>query len=119
MRVALDGQGWPVGQPEVYLDLRAEGLNPDGAVVDAEGRMWLAQWGAAQVACHAPDGTRVMTVAFPAPHTSCPAFGGTTLYCTTALQGMTETARAAHPDAGCTFAATNVAQGQREHRVIL
>jgi sugar lactone lactonase YvrE len=119
MRVALDVDGWPRGQPETYLDLQAEGLNPDGSVVDAEGRLWLAEWGAARVAAYAPDGTRVMTVAFAAPHTSCPAFGGTTLYCTTALHHMTGTARARHPDAGCTFAATNVAQGQSEHMVIL
>ena len=119
MRVALDTEGWPRGQPETYLDLRAEGLNPDGAVVDAEGRLWLAEWGASRVAAYAPDGTRVMTVAFPAPHTSCPAFGGTTLYCTTALHHMTAAARAASPDAGCTFAATNVTKGQSEHKVIL
>jgi sugar lactone lactonase YvrE len=119
MRVALDAQGWPRGQPEVHLDLRAEGLNPDGAVVDAAGRMWLAEWGAARVAAYGPDGTRLASLGFPAPHTSCPAFGGTTLYCTTALQHMTDAARAAHPEAGRTFAASNVAQGQAEHRVIL
>ena len=119
MRVALDADGWPRGQPEVYLDLRAEQLNPDGSVVDVEGRLWLAEWGAARVACYAPDGTRVMTVSFPAPHTSCPAFGGTTLFCTTALHHMTDVARAGHPDAGRTFAATNVAHGQSEHKVIL
>ena len=119
MRVSLDAQGWPKGQPETHLDLRAEGLNPDGAVVDAEGRLWLAEWGAARVSAYAPDGARVMTVAFPAPHTSCPAFGGTTMYCTTALHHMTEAARMAIPDAGRTFAASNVAQGQSEHKVIL
>ena len=119
MRVALDADGWPRGPPETYLDLRAEGLNPDGAVVDAEGRLWLAEWGASRVAAYAPDGTRLMTVAFPAPHTSCPAFGGTTLFCTTALHHMTDAARATHPGAGCTFAATNVAKGQSEHKVIM
>lgn len=119
MRVALDAQGWPRGTPQVYLDLTAEGLNPDGSVVDAEGRLWLAEWGSARVCAYGPDGTRVMTVAFPAPHTSCPAFGDTTLYCTSALQHMTDAARAASPQSGCTFAAANVAQGQREHKVIL
>lgn len=119
MRVALDAEGWPRGQPETWLDLTAEGLNPDGAVIDAAGLMWLAEWGAARVAAYAPDGQRVALVAFPAPHTSCPAFGGTTLYCTTALQGMDAAARAAHPAAGMTFAATNVAQGQPEHMVVL
>jgi sugar lactone lactonase YvrE len=119
MRVALDSDGWPSGNPEVYLDLTAEGLNPDGAVIDAAGRMWLAEWGAGRVACYAPDGSRVQAVAFDAPHTSCPAFGGDTLYCTTALQGMDARARAAHPKAGQTFMAPRIAQGQAEHRVIL
>jgi sugar lactone lactonase YvrE len=118
MRVALDAEGWPRGEPELFLDLAAEGLNPDGAVVDAEGLTWLAEWGAARVAAYAPDGSRVRTVAFDAPHTSCPALGGDTLYCTTALQDMGPAARAAHPEAGKTFAAKGIARGQAEHRVI-
>lgn len=120
MRVALDADGWPIGQPEVYLDLAAEGLNPDGAVVDAGGLTWLAEWGAFRVAAYAPDGTRVRTVSFPAPHTSCPAFGADgTLYCTSALQDMDTQARLAAPAAGMTFAAPGVSQGQREHPVLL
>ena len=66
MRVALDAEGWPVGAPEVFLDLTAEGLNPDGAVIDAEGVLWLAEWGAGRVAAYAPDGgvpARCRTVA--------------------------------------------------------
>ncbi len=119
MRVGLDADGWPVGQPSVFLDLTAEGLNPDGAVIDAEGLMWLAEWGAARVSAYAPDGTRVRSVAFDAPHTSCPAIGGDTLYCTSALQGMDEAARALNPHSGMTFAAPNVAMGRPEHQVIL
>lgn len=119
MRVALDSDGWPKGQPELFLDLNAEALNPDGAVIDAKGLMWLAEWGSARVAAYAPDGSRVRTVAFEAPHTSCPAFGGDTLYCTSALQGMDASARAAHPHAGKTFLARGIAQGQPEHPVIL
>lgn len=119
MRVRLDADGWPVGEPETYLDLSAEGLNPDGAVIAADGSMWLAQWGAARVANYAPDGSFLRDVCFDAPHTSCPAFGGDTLYCTTALQGMDAAARAAHPYAGMTFAAKGVALGQTEHQVIL
>jgi sugar lactone lactonase YvrE len=41
----------------------------------------------------------------------------TTLYCTSALEGMDAAARAAHPHAGMTFAAEGVATGQAEHRV--
>ncbi len=119
MRVALDADGWPKGEPGIYLDLAGEGLNPDGAVIDADGLMWLAQWGSSRVAAYAPDGTLVRTVGFDAPQTSCPAFGGVdgmTLYCTTAQMGMDGSA---HPNAGKTFAAAGIARGQREHKVIL
>ncbi len=121
-RVALDAEGWPASEPEPFLDLAAEGLNPDGAVVDAEGLFWNAQWGAGRVAAYAPDGSLVRSISFDAPHTSCPAFGGpgmTTLHCTTALQGMDAAARAAHPSAGMTFAAREIARGQAEPRVAL
>jgi sugar lactone lactonase YvrE len=122
MRVALDADGWPKGDPVVYLDLAPEGLNPDGAVCDAEGRFWNAQWGAGRVACYGPDGGLIRSVPFDAPHTSCPAFGGpdlTTLFCTTALEHMTPARRAAHPHAGMTFAATGIARGVAEPMVIL
>lgn len=122
MRVALDAQGWPAGTPQVYLDLTAEALLPDGAVCDAAGNLWLAQWGSSRVACYAPDGALLRTVGFDAPHTSCPAFGGdglTTLFCTTALEHMSASARAACPMAGMTFAVADVARGLPEPRVIL
>ena len=122
MRVALDGDGWPKGTPEVFLDLTATGPEPDGAVIDSAGLLWLALWGAARVCAYAPDGSLQHTIAFDAPHTSCPAFGGpdlTTLFCTTALQGMDAAARAASPNAGMTFTAPNVARGQLENKVIL
>ena len=119
MRVALDAEGWPKGAPETYLDLTAEGLNPDGAVIDRTGVMWLAQWGAGRVAAYTPDGQFLRAVSFDAPHTSCPAFGGDTLYCTSALHGMDAAARASSPHAGKTFHAPAIAPGQAEHQVIL
>lgn len=122
MRVGLDVQGWPNTAPQVFLDLTAQGLNPDGAVIDADGVLWLAQWGAARVAAYAPDGSFLRAVEFDAPHTSCPAFGGpgrSTLFCTTALEDMDATARAARPNAGKVFAATTTSCGQSEHQVII
>ena len=35
---------------------------PDGAVTDAEGNLWNAQWGAGRVACYAPDGQFLRSV---------------------------------------------------------
>jgi sugar lactone lactonase YvrE len=119
MRVALDSEGWPMGEPQVYLNLQT---NPDGAVIDSAGNMWLAEWGSSRVGCYDPSGKIIAQAEFDAPNTSCPAFGGpdlTTLYCTTAQQHLDAAARAAHPKSGMVFAALGAGQGQAEHRVIL
>ncbi len=116
MRVALDAEGWPCGAPEVFIDTREEGLNPDGAVVDSAGCLWVAQWGAARVARYGPDGAFMGAVSVPARQSSCPAFGGAdlgTLYVTSAAVGLDG------PDEGKTFVIETQARGQREHRVIV
>ena len=118
MATDLDNDGWPIGKPRLIIDLHAEDFGIDGAVVDASGNIWNAQWGAARVAQYAPDGTFLQAVSFPAKQTSCPAFGGpdlTTLYCTSATQGMDTPG----PDDGKTFAIQTQTTGQAEHRVIL
>ena len=121
-RLALDAEGWPTGAPQLWLDLTAEGLNPDGAVICAEGLFWNAQWGAGRVAAYAPDGSFVRAVHVAAPHASCPAFGGAgldVLHVTTAREGMSAAALAAHPNAGRTFAVPGVGRGLAEPRVLV
>ncbi len=122
MKVALDAAGWPKGEPEVWLDLTRAGLNPDGAVIDAEGRFWNAQWGAGRVAAYDPDGAFLHAVETPgAPQSSCPAFGGpdfSTLYVTTALEHMDAEARMKHPASGQVFAFPNAGKGLAEPQVI-
>lgn len=118
MRVACDeANGWPVGDPEVHIDMREEGLSPDGAVVDAEGRLWNAQWGKGRVAAYDSGGTFLEDLRFPALNTTCPAFGGpdlTRLYCTSASDAAPETG-----PQGATFAVELSIKGQAEHKVIL
>lgn len=122
-RWALNSEtGWPEGDSAVFLDLRHEALNPDGAVVDASGNIWIAQWGAARVAAYDTRGKFLQAVSFAATHTSCPAFGGadlTTLFCTTARQGLDAEALTSQPTNGMTFASDNAGEGQAEYRVIL
>ncbi|MEL7126144.1 MAG: SMP-30/gluconolactonase/LRE family protein [Pseudomonadota bacterium] len=112
-RVALDADGWPAAAPETHIDLTADRLNPDGAVVDSQGNLWNAQWGAGRVACYDPGGRFLRAVSVPTSQTTCPAFGGTTLYVTTAADGLSD------PQAGFTFAVDVGVTGQQEHRVIL
>ncbi|MDJ0820444.1 MAG: SMP-30/gluconolactonase/LRE family protein [Paracoccaceae bacterium] len=117
-RVALDDEGWPVGAPETWLDLSAERLNPDGAVVDSQGNLWNAQWGAGRVACYNPEGKFLTAVGLAAGQVSCPAFGGTdlsTLFVTSASDGAPEDDRLA----GVTFSVPTGFTGQREHQVRL
>lgn len=122
MKVALDAQGWPRAEAEVWLDLDRAGLNPDGAVIDAEGRFWNAQWGAGRVAAYGPDGAFLQAVETPdALQSSCPAFGGpemSTLFVTTALEHMDAEARAKHPASGQVFAFPSVARGLPEPQVL-
>lgn len=116
MRVSLDADGWPMGDPEIHIDLQGTDFRPDGAVVDTTGNLWNAQWGVGRVAGYAPDGTFLKAFAFPADQTTCPAFGGPdmqTLFCTSATVGLTG------PDHGKTFVESTLYTGQHEHRVIL
>lgn len=114
--------GWPSGEPQPFIDGRVAGLNPDGAVVDSQGRLWNAQWGASRVACYDSQGRFLQAVAFPASQVSCPAFGGpglSTLFATSARVGLAHDSLAAEPHAGKLFAMEVAAQGQAEHPVIL
>ncbi|MEM1237745.1 MAG: SMP-30/gluconolactonase/LRE family protein, partial [Pseudomonadota bacterium] len=117
MRQPLEAdQGWPEGPAEVLIDLTDEGLGADGAVVDAAGNIWNAQWGSSRVAVYAPTGEFLRAVPVPGQQASCPAFGGadfTTLYVTTAADGLDG------PDEGRTYAVPGAGKGLPEYQVIL
>jgi sugar lactone lactonase YvrE len=115
-KVPLDEEGWPTGSPTLFTDLSPSGHYPDGAVVDSEGHLWNAQWGANRVARYAPDGQFVSEVSLPASQVSCPSFGGAdlqTLFATTAAVDLNGEAE------GRTYFAQTSVRGQAEHRVIL
>lgn len=101
-RQPLDGMGWPAGAPQVFLDLNKEGLNPDGAVIDAEGGFICAKWGDGSVMRYAPDGSRTHRIRVGGRHATCPAFGGPgmdQLLVTTATQDIDDP----DPDQGLTY----------------
>lgn len=116
LRVALDGAGWPRGEAETFIDLRAGALNPDGMVIDSRGWLWNAQWGSGRIATYDRHGRFREAHRVPARQPSCPAFGGaelSTVFVTTAAEGVAGT------EEGRTFAMSTNCKGQREHRVIL
>lgn len=117
-RQDLDESGWPSGDPRLFLDCRAMGLNPDGAVIDAEGAFCVACWGAGRVVRFAEDGNRLDQMMVGGLHSSCPAYGGADLrdlLVTTAREGIED----ADPAQGLPYLLRATVPGLVEPRVIL
>ncbi len=121
-RVPLDPlTGLPRGAPEVLLRHHGAG-GLDGAVVDADGVIWNACWGAGCINVYSPDGKHLRALSVPPRQSSCPAFVGqdlSRLLVTSAWQGMDEAARAADPEHGRTFVLEAAARGRPEPDVKL
>lgn len=91
MRQSLDSHGWPQGRAEVFIDMSSKRLKPDGAIIDANDHLWVAQWGAGQISRYKEDGTLDRVLKLPVRQPSCPAFGGndlSTLFFTSASEGL-------------------------------
>jgi sugar lactone lactonase YvrE len=90
---------------------------PDGATVDAEGRLWSARWGGGEVVCHDPDGREALVVEVSASQPTCVAFGGSDLslmFVTSATEGLTAKALEGSPLAGSVFVYETDAVGLAE-----
>jgi len=115
----LDELGNPQGEKRVHINLREQNLNPDGAVCDAQGYLWNAQWGAWRIARYAPDGSLDKVIELPVSQPTCPAFGGPdlkTLFITSASEGLSEKDLEKQPDAGMVMAMELDIAGLPEHR---
>lgn len=55
-RYPYDSATGAAGPREVFIDTKPLGSGPDGATVDAAGKLWVALVLKAQLACFAPDG---------------------------------------------------------------
>ena len=122
MAVKLDSKGWPVSSPETFIDLRSEGLIPDGSVVDKQGCLWNAQWGSSRVAQYSPNGELLQTIEIDAPNSSCPEFGGkngSTIFVTSARYLLSDNELDLAPMSGSVFSAETTAEGQLSPQVIL
>lgn len=123
MRVACDpATGLPLGEPAVLVDASGEPGGVDGSVCDAEGVIWNAHWGKAQVNAYSPGGKLIRTVPVPALQSSCPVFLGKHaqhLGCTSAWKGMDETARKADPKGGQTFLLDVEVKGRFQPKVLI
>ena len=80
---------------------------PDGSTIDAEGMLWIAQWGGACVTRWNPQtGEMIGKIEVPALNVTSVAFGGKDLdilFITTAKIGMSPDDEKKYPDAGQLF----------------
>jgi sugar lactone lactonase YvrE len=123
MRVDCDpATGLPSGEPKIFYDQRKDKGGLDGSVVDAEGVLWNARWGAGSLDAYSPEGKRIRSIAIPAKQSSCPAFVGTKadrIVVTSAWQGYDARARERDPHAGKTFLVDLPVKGRFDARVAL
>ena len=87
----------------MFATLGGDAGFPDGMTVDTEGFLWVAHWGGSRVSRYAPDGGVARIVPMPVPNVTSVTFAGpelSTLYITTAREGMTPEQLEAAPEAG-------------------
>ncbi len=95
-----------IANRRVFLEIPASEGVPDGATVDTDGYIWLAQWGGWRVTRYDPRGKVDRVVPLPVSQPASTAFGGpdlSTLYVTTARSGLTPAELAKQPLAGALF----------------
>jgi len=97
-----------VSDVRTFASLGPSDGQPDGSIVDAEGCLWNAAWGAGVVRRYRPNGALSREISVPAKNPTCVVFGGTALnelYITSARQEMSEEDLARTPDAGGVYRA--------------
>ena len=106
---------------ELFIDFKPQGLNPDGAICDANGNIWIAFWGASNICGYNVEGQKIGEYCFSATQVSCPALGGALfneLFATTAAEHLPpEQARA--EGAGKLYKVVTDIQGLPEYKVLL
>lgn len=76
-RFELDSNTCKLGQARCFIAFEGRPGRPDGLTVDAQGLIWLAETGAAQLACFSPeDGRELGTISAPAEKPTSLCFGG-------------------------------------------
>jgi len=107
--------GWPLASPTPFATVKGGG--PDGAMTDAEGHLWNAEWGSGRLTCYAPDGQITQRFDFPASQLTCPAVDPKTgrMIVTSAAVGLEK----AGPHDGQTFVLDLDVKAKPEPAVVL
>ena len=113
-RFSVDPSG-ALSERRLFAHTRSTRATPDGSAMDEHGFLWNAQWGGSRIVRYAPDGSVDRIVELPVEQPTSCAFGGhdlSTLFITSARQGLSQQALARHPLSGNLFA---IVPGVRGH----
>jgi sugar lactone lactonase YvrE len=108
MQCRYDAASARVADVRLFAALGPSDGQPDGSMVDADGCLWNAAWGAGVVRRYRPDGAIDREVFVPAKNPTCVTFGGAALnelYITSARQEMSAVELERTPDAGGVYRA--------------
>jgi L-arabinonolactonase len=97
-----------------FAEVGARDGVPDGLTVDSEGYVWTALWDGGAIRRYAPDGRLSEVIEVPVPRPTSCAFGGpdlSTLFITSARDGLDERALHEAPLSGSVFALETSACG--------
>ncbi len=107
MEYAFDAYAGTLSSARVAVKVPEAVGYPDGMSIDTEDKLWVAHWGGNAVIRWDPiTGEMLHKVEVPAPHVTSCAFGGedlTTLYITTAREGLTNEQLSTFPQSGGLF----------------
>jgi sugar lactone lactonase YvrE len=117
-----DSANAQVGAVRTFVELDVAGASPDGSIIDAEGYLWNAQWGASRVVRYSPAGAIDQVIPLPVSQPSCCAIGGEDgdqLFITSAWEGLDPAALAQQPHAGGVYVAALAAPLRRGEAEVL
>jgi sugar lactone lactonase YvrE len=96
-----------ISNPRIVINTPPDWGTPDGSCTDANGNIWIAQWGGSCAALWNPaTGEMIKKIEVPAKNVTAVALGGPngrSLYITTAAVAMEPDDEARFPDAGTTY----------------
>lgn len=106
MQCDYDAESAQVADIRLFAVVDLAYAYPDGSIIDRDGCLWNAQWGAGRIAQYASDGRMLRSVRVPTKNPTCPAFGGTNLdqlTVTSSRQEMSNEELQQMPHAGSLF----------------
>jgi L-arabinonolactonase len=108
MACRYDAESATVSDVRAFASLGPSDGQPDGSVVDADGCLWNAAWGAGVVRRYRPDGALDREMSVPAKNPTCVVFGGAALnelFITSAREDMSPAELERTPQAGGVYRA--------------